>query len=68
MSAVWLLHLYDDYMAGPYKGIHIIQCIVIALHGPWILATVVVSGPEIRHWTYPFFEDIISYPLSRPKK
>jgi hypothetical protein len=21
-----------------------------------------------RHWTYPFFEDIISYPLSRPKK
>jgi hypothetical protein len=22
----------------------------------------------IRHWTYPFFEDIISYPISRPKK
>jgi hypothetical protein len=21
-----------------------------------------------RPWTYPFFEDIISYPLSRPKK
>jgi serine/threonine protein kinase len=24
--------------------------------------------PTTRHWTYPFFEDIISYPLSRPKK
>jgi hypothetical protein len=24
--------------------------------------------PIPRHWTYPVFEDIISYPLSRPKK
>jgi hypothetical protein len=26
------------------------------------------NGDYVRHWTYPFFEDIISYPLSRPKK
>jgi hypothetical protein len=27
----------------------------------------VVGRQYRRHWTYPFFEDIISYPLLRPK-